>query len=126
MDWEEQSLYVVLNEALRKEDRSSVKPWFGYLKLFDTALKKLPSVQKNLWRGISADLGEEYKNKKSWTWWNFNSCSEKVSVVEGFLGSQSTLMMISAKNGKAISEYSKFVHEAEILLNMGTDRKSVV
>ena len=46
MEWGDQSLYVVLNAALRKKDRSSLKPWFGYLKLFDTALKKLPSEQR--------------------------------------------------------------------------------
>ena len=43
-----------------------------------------------------------------------------MSVVEKFLGTESTLMMIEAKNGKAISTYSSIPEEAEILLNMAT------
>jgi hypothetical protein len=48
MEWGENSFYQVLNRALRAEDRSSLKPWFSYLKLFDTTAHKLPTVRKNL------------------------------------------------------------------------------
>ena len=46
MEWEEheQSLYFVLNRTLRLADRSKLRPWFRYLKLFLTGLFKLPSV----------------------------------------------------------------------------------
>ncbi|CAM4928333.1 unnamed protein product [Rotaria socialis] len=40
---------------------SSLKPWFGYLKLFDTAIQKLPTVRKNLWRGVSKDIAKNFK-----------------------------------------------------------------
>jgi hypothetical protein len=36
----DQTLYRVLNQALRSEDREVLKVWFPYLKLFDTALEK--------------------------------------------------------------------------------------
>ena len=44
MEWDEQenSLYVVLNRTLRLADRSKLKPWFRYLKLFLTGVFKLP------------------------------------------------------------------------------------
>src|SRR5689334_10192843 len=35
MEWGESSLYHVLNEALRSENRQALKIWFSYLKLFD-------------------------------------------------------------------------------------------
>ena len=44
MEWKkpEDSLYVVLNQTLRSADRRKLHPWFRYLKLFLTALFKLP------------------------------------------------------------------------------------
>ena len=46
MEWGNDSFYRVLNRALRSEDRSSLKPWFVFLKLFATALGKLPNLKK--------------------------------------------------------------------------------
>ncbi len=44
MEWEDSddSLYAVLNRTLRTPERQMIKPWFKYLKLFLTALFKLP------------------------------------------------------------------------------------
>lgn len=44
LEWDvhEHSLYVLLNQTLRLSDRTKLKPWFKYLKLFLTALFKLP------------------------------------------------------------------------------------
>lgn len=44
MEWSisEDSLYAMLNRTLRKPERTLLKPWFKYLKLFITALLKLP------------------------------------------------------------------------------------
>lgn len=41
----EQSMYWVLNEALRAQRRERVKPWRDIILLLLTALKKLPPVQ---------------------------------------------------------------------------------
>ncbi|CAF1589101.1 unnamed protein product [Adineta steineri] len=55
------SLYHVLNEKLRSENRQSLKPWFSYLKLFLTALYKLPSRSQTVWRGVrNVDLSAKY------------------------------------------------------------------
>jgi hypothetical protein len=44
MEWDESdsSLYAVLNRTLRTPERQMLRPWFKYLKLFLTALFKLP------------------------------------------------------------------------------------
>lgn len=44
MEWDvqENSLYAVLNRTLRLADRRKLQPWFKYLKLFLTAIFKLP------------------------------------------------------------------------------------
>jgi hypothetical protein len=120
MDWGEQSLYRVLNAALRVKDRSVLVPWHGYLKLLDTALKKLPSLHMNLWRGINLDIRKNFKEDEKLTWWSFNSCSSAIKVVKQFLGPVSTLLMVEARNGKDISVYSNFPKEKEVILGLGT------
>lgn len=44
MEWDERdnSLYMVLNKALREADRGKLRPWFKYLKLLLTGLHKIP------------------------------------------------------------------------------------
>jgi hypothetical protein len=44
MEWDERenSLYMVLNKTLRLVDRTKLRPWFKYLKLFLTGFFKLP------------------------------------------------------------------------------------
>ena len=120
MDWGEQNLYQVLNALLRMEDRTVLKPWFGYLKLFDTALQKLPDQRINLWRGINVDISKNYRAKVELTWWNFTSCSPSLSKIRRFLGPVSTLLMIEVKHGKSLSGYSNFPNEEEVILSMGT------
>jgi hypothetical protein len=39
------SFFSRLNETLRAENRHALKPWFASLKLFITALEKLPSTK---------------------------------------------------------------------------------
>ncbi|CAF5116498.1 unnamed protein product, partial [Rotaria sp. Silwood1] len=60
MEWKpaNNSLYALLNAALRSEDRDCLVPYFYYLKLLLSALWKLPSVRKTVWRGVKADLSE--------------------------------------------------------------------
>jgi hypothetical protein len=122
MEAEKESFYSILNRTLRMEDRRSVKPWFSFIKLFDTALKKLPTVKSCIWRGITGDFSESYKQNEVITWWNFSSCSSEVDVVESFLGKnkKSTLFMIEARNGKNLEGYTHYPNENEILLPMGT------
>jgi hypothetical protein len=122
MEWGEQTLYRVLNQALRSEDRQALKIWFPYLKLFDTALEKLPTVKDVLWRGVSVDIGRKFTQNQLVTWWSINSCSSSVNIIQSFIGNDknSTLFLIEASNGKKISGYTEFENENEIILKMGT------
>ncbi|CAF1084889.1 unnamed protein product [Didymodactylos carnosus] len=122
MEWEpnDQCLYALLNNTLRIEDRQKLKPWFSYLKLILTALFKLPSVHATVWRGVKADLSNEYVKDHIYTWYGFSSTTESLSVLESeqFLGKSGirTLFSIECKNGKIIKPYSHFKAEDEILL----------
>ena len=73
MEWKpsDQSLYLNLNAALRAENRDLLVPYFGYLKLILSALWKLQSVRKTVWRGVKADLSSQYPIGKTFVWWGF-------------------------------------------------------
>ncbi|CAF1048578.1 unnamed protein product [Adineta steineri] len=118
----EYSFYAVLNRALRDEERRKITSWFSYLKLFDTALEKLPTVKGCIWRGVPQNVSQDYVEGTVITWWSVNSCSSVVKVVEDFLSSNddSTLFMIEAANGKKLTGYTTYPNEKEVLLKMGT------
>jgi len=122
MEWDESSLYRVLNKALRDENRKALTKWFPYLKLFDTALDKLPTVKESVWRGVPLDVGKKLTKNQIITWWTVNSCSSSVKVIKNFLGSNnnSTLFLIEAVNGKKVSGYTAYENEGEVILKMGT------
>ncbi|CAF3876619.1 unnamed protein product [Adineta steineri] len=122
MEWGETTLYRVLNKALRSENRQALNIWFPYLKLFDTALDKLPTVKEILWRGVALDIGKNYTKNQLVTWWSVNSCSSSANVIKNFLGNDqhSTLFLIEGINGKKISDYTEYKDEDEIILRMGT------
>jgi hypothetical protein len=126
MEWSpnERCLYVVLNQTLRLEDRDFLIPWFLYLKLLSTALRKLPSISCTVWRGIRADVNDQYQQGQSFTWWSFSSTTDSINILESnkFLGKTGirTLLNIECKNGKMIKEYSYFSTENEILLTPAT------
>jgi hypothetical protein len=123
MEGGENSFYKVLNEKLRSENRAALKPWFPFLKLFDMALKKLPTTKGCIWRGISGDVSGQFMKDQVLTWWSISSCSPSLEVIKDFLGSNicSTVFMIEAINGKDVSGYTYFPNENEVLLGLGTE-----
>ncbi len=127
MEGGDNSFYQVLNQALRSEDRPALKPWFRYLKLLDTAIAKLPTVRKNIWRGVIGDIGKNLKKNEKLTWWTVTSCSLSIDVIKEFLASQtkSTLFLIEAVNGKYIADYTNYPNEDEVLLAPGTELRVV-
>ena len=127
IEWEEphRSLYSMLNSALKKDDRRYLRPYFKYLKLFLTALAKLPCLPpQTVWRGVTKDLSAEFLPDTSVTWWAFSSCTNELTVLEnnmylGTIGNR-TLFSVETINGRAIRAHSHFVVEDEILLLPGT------
>ena len=122
MEWGDTTLYRVLNNALRSENRQALKIWFPYMKLFDTALDMLPTVKGNLWRGVPLDIGKNFTENQLLTWWSVNSCSSSVNVIKDFLGKgkNATLFLIEAVNGKRVSGYTEYENEDEVILRMGS------
>jgi len=122
MEADANSLYRVLNKTLRDEDRSKVKPWFAYLKLFDEAVSKLPTAKQCLWRGVPGNISKDYTKNEMQIWWNITSCSSSVDIVKSFLDPKkaSTLIMIEAIKAKDLSGYTMYPSEKEFILIMGT------
>ncbi|CAF4092970.1 unnamed protein product [Adineta steineri] len=127
MEEGDHSLHRVLNQALRSEDRSVVKSWFPYLKLFDTALTKLPTVKKNIWRGVIGDISQYFNKNEELTWWSITSCSLSMLTIMHFLASETTmtLILIEAVHGKYVTGYTKYPNEDEVLLGPGTQLRVV-
>ncbi|UJR29643.1 hypothetical protein I4U23_017191 [Adineta vaga] len=126
MDWHprDQTLSIRMNAALRTRDQKQVVPYFAYLKLFLTALSRLPSIATTVWRGIAGDLSEDYLTGMDFVWWGFSSCTESLDLLESdqFLGKSGkrTLFNIQCQSGKDIRAHSYFMGEGEILLLPGT------
>jgi hypothetical protein len=115
------SLYTLLNQRLRSQARDTLVPWYLYLKLFLTALYKLPSVNNpTVCRGICANVSDQYEIDQ--IWWGISSCTETMKVMEKFIGLDGTRILFSIEciNGKAIGSHSHYKTESEILLMPGT------
>jgi hypothetical protein len=114
------SLYVILNETLRAEQRQKLIPWFRYLRLVLTALARLPSERCFVNRGVKEDLRAEYPIGKSFIWWGFSSCTSTIGVLENeqFFGKTGTrtLFQLECHTGKNIKNHSFIPIEDEILL----------
>jgi hypothetical protein len=109
-----------LNTALRAENRHELKPWFAFLKLFITALEKLPPTKGTVWRGVNYDDTLTFVDNDVHIWWSINSCSMALNIVQPFLGEKGTLFVIDASHGKDISAFSAISDEQEIVLMPGT------
>jgi hypothetical protein len=129
MEWDlpKQSLYCVLNATLRSADRTKLAPWFLYLKLLFTALSRLPSTRRFLYRGINLDLLKDYPRNTIVTWWGLSSCAMTIDVPKGFLGKKSagTLFTIDCSSGKDITYHTAYTHENEVLILPETQFKVV-
>jgi hypothetical protein len=114
------SIYFLLNEKLRSENRQELKSWYAYLKLFLTALHKLPPLKKTIWRGIHGNVSDLYE--EDFIWWGVSSCTETMNTIERFIGRSAvrTIFMIECINGKAIKSHSFHENENEIILMPGT------
>ncbi|CAF4225620.1 unnamed protein product, partial [Adineta steineri] len=127
IEWDRphRSLYSLLNFNLKNNDREALRPYFKYIKLFLTALIKLPCVPSlTVWRGVTKDLSGEFPPGTALTWWAFSSCTTEMTVLENdmYLGQEGdrTLFSVEAINGRTIKAHSHFITEDEIVLMPGT------
>ncbi|CAF4146343.1 unnamed protein product, partial [Adineta steineri] len=127
IEWDKphRSLYSTLNFNLKNNDRQALLPFHRYIKLFLTALVKLPCVPPlTVWRGVTKNLSAEFPPGSGMTWWAFSSCTTEMTVLENnmYLGQEGdrTLFSVEAINGRTIKAHSHFVTEDEIVLMSGT------
>ncbi|CAF1350425.1 unnamed protein product [Adineta steineri] len=127
IEWDKphRSLYSTLNFNLKNNDRQALLPFHRYIKLFLTALVKLPCVPPlTVWRGVTKNLSAEFPPGSGMTWWAFSSCTTEMTVLENnmYLGQEGdrTLFSVEAMNGRTIKAHSHFVTEDEIVLMSGT------
>eukprot|EP00658_Telonema_sp_P-2_P076822 TRINITY_DN6808_c0_g3_i2.p1 TRINITY_DN6808_c0_g3~~TRINITY_DN6808_c0_g3_i2.p1 ORF type:complete len:247 (+),score=71.59 TRINITY_DN6808_c0_g3_i2:350-1090(+) len=117
------AIYGDLNQALRAEDRTRVKKYFGYLRMLLEACAQLPTKTCTLWRGIGCDLFDQYKVGSTITWWAVSSCTADQKVAQNFAnscGSGSTFLTLETKTACNISAVSFYASESESILLPGT------
>ena len=127
MEWHKPhpSLYKMFNLALRDTDRDNLRPYFKYMKLFLTALVKLPCVATTtVWRGVTIDMSANFAPDTTVTWWSFSSCTTQLPVLENnmYLGKagKRTLFSVEAINARTLRAHSHFPTEDEVILLPGT------
>jgi len=118
-DWGDRSLYRVLNQILQSDDRTKVKPWLGFLKIFDTALEKLPNVKDRIWRGLPIDIAEKLQENEELILCSVTSCSLSADVIKSCLNSSSVLCSIDPLYGKDVCRYTPHANDQEVLLRPG-------
>ncbi|CAF0866814.1 unnamed protein product [Rotaria sordida] len=99
IEWTEnqRSLYSMLNYTLKKDTRENLRPYFKYLKLFLTALAKLPCAPSStIWRGVPMDLSAQFPLGTSVIWWAFSSCTTSLAVLENnmYLGDTDEILLL--------------------------------
>jgi hypothetical protein len=119
------SLYSMLNRTLKKDSREHLRPYFRYMKLFLTALVKIPCIpQSTVWRGVTKNASAEFPPGTPVTWWAFSSCTTELTVLESnmYLGNAGsrTLFSVEAINARSVRAHSYFDTEDEVLLPPGT------
>ncbi|CAF4604384.1 unnamed protein product [Rotaria sp. Silwood2] len=127
IEWEKphRSLYSMLNRTIKMASREELRPYFKYLKLFLTALVKIPCVPPlTVWRGVTKNVSADFPPGALVKWRAFSSCTHELTVLENnkYLGTngERTLFSIEAINGRTVRAHSHFVTEDEILLLPGT------
>ncbi|RHY91536.1 hypothetical protein DYB35_003164 [Aphanomyces astaci] len=121
-------IYSQLNSTLRSENRTAIRKYFNYLRVFLEAMCRMPQKEQTLWRGVSVDLFDAYEPGKVITWWGVSSCTSDENVARNFMrscGGSCTLLRVRCKTAMDISVLSMFPGEKECLLAPGTQLKVV-
>jgi hypothetical protein len=121
----ESAFYREINAILRAPDRARVVPYLPYLRLLFSAVEALPPRTEPLWRGVNLDLRAQYPLGRTVTWWGVSSCTSKLGVARGFLGSRGkrTLFEVTPVRAVGIRSFSAFTDEEEFILLPGTQLK---
>jgi len=119
------AIYQDLNKCLRDENRTKLKKYFKYLRLFFESMDHLPKRNVKLWRGLSVDLhtNPQYKVGNTVTWWGISSCTADINVAQNFAkgcGGNCTVITLETTTASDISDITFYSNEKESLLSPGT------
>eukprot|EP01044_Picomonas_judraskeda_P008952 COSAG03_NODE_1059_length_4930_cov_437.439661_2_plen_509_part_00 len=136
------SLFRPLNAALRSEARTDVKIYWGYIRLLQHALFKMPKDQSGtLFRGIKLswpgaptlvafmdELVRKQTQGEEEIWWGFSSTSTSLPAVRAFLGDHGPRVIFTVDGGSSARDVRRYSHfqlgfsvpEDERLLPCGT------
>lgn len=122
------AIYKELNQCLRDENRSKIKRFFKYLRLFFESMAHLPKAKKTLWRGLSVDLYDnpQYEVGNTVTWWGVSSLTADINVAKNFAkgcGGNCTVITVESLSASDISQITFYANEKESLLCPGTQLK---
>ena len=119
---EGEQIYGAMNRAMRAHDAAGIAFWRPLIWQLDRALLALPPYRGKLYRGISLKFNEEsYKRAEAVCWPAFSSASATRAVAEEFVkGDDGTLFFLQSVGARAISRFSKFPLEDEVLFRPNT------
>ncbi|CAF1275053.1 unnamed protein product [Rotaria sp. Silwood1] len=99
-------------EAWNSRSRSTMKPWVKYIRLFRSALDKLPRAKNEVWQGMANDVMLEkiLTSKSPFLYSCLSSCSPWNSEVVDYLQKNvsKNLMIVGYKsvNGRSVTGYT--------------------
>jgi hypothetical protein len=119
------AFHTALNDALRDENTALIGPLMKYIKLFLTALYKLPIEKHTVYRGAKLRDPSECEIDNILVWWTFSSTTRRVHVTDNFLNitGPRAKFIIESVPCVNIEELSYFPGEFERLLLPGTALK---
>ena len=115
-------IYGAMNRAMRTQDDAAIAFWRPLIWQVDRVLHLLPPFKGKLYRGINVRFSEkEYRDGQRVCWPAFSSASAEKNVAKEFVkGEEGTLFFIQSEGAKAISRFSKYPDEAEVLFRPNT------
>ena len=117
-----EQIYGAMNKAMRDHDRAALEFWLPLIWHVDQALLALPAYRGPLYRGIDCRFNESsYKQGLKVCWPAFSSASAQREVAEEFVkGGEGTLFILQSLSARAISAFSKYPEEEEVLFRPNT------
>jgi hypothetical protein len=112
MKQDQGTLYDRLQAAWDSGDSSQLKPWFSYLRLFKSALDKLPIAKTEIWQGTSYNetLKDQLISKSGSLYSCMCSCSPSMNEIKDHLQKNSDAKIIlvgyESVDGRVVTGYT--------------------
>jgi hypothetical protein len=118
------SFSSILNKTLQSQNqnRERLAPWFLYLRLFNSALSKLPPSSCHVFfRQMQIPRNSIYRKGKTFIWWDFVSCRSSIEPLEHLIDDNETkvIFIIECTSAKDITKHSYTPNEHDIILPQG-------